>query len=506
MPLTPTPPDAAQGPSPRLCFWAFLALHVALWTLVPALTHHNLPLDVIEQTAWGAEWQLGYFKHPPMAAWLTELFAVLGGGAGWPQYLLAQLVVAVAFWAVWRLASDMLPPVQALLAVLLLEAIVYHNFLSPEFNANTVQFPFWALAVWAFWRAVSGGGLLWWALLGAAAAGGMLGKYYTAVLLLPMIGLMLADSGYRGHWRRPGPYVAAAVGLAFLGPHLWWLVANDFPTFAYAVNRAGGAEAGDWTDRIIHPLKFLVDQSVLLVAPLLLLPLISLPQARAWDRADRFLLWMTAGPFVVACGLSAALGFELRSMWGAPMLLLAGLAGIKWWTPTIDRRRLKRFAIVWCTLAVVLVAGYWVKVVIGPYATGRAERVDYPGRVMAATLTAAWHDRFDTPLRVAVGDVWPAGNLAWYSPDRPTVYSFADPARASWIDDEQLRQAGGIVIWTAGSRGEVPIPLAESPMADLMRRFAGLEEQPPLVLPWHTDEGILPVNFGWALLPPSADP
>ena len=49
------------------------------------------------------------------SAWLTELLAVLGNGADWPQYLLAQLVVAVAFWAVWRLASDMLPPVQALL-------------------------------------------------------------------------------------------------------------------------------------------------------------------------------------------------------------------------------------------------------------------------------------------------------------------------------------------------------------------------------------------------------
>ena len=64
---------------------------MALWTLVPALTHHNLPLDVIEQTAWGAEWQLGYFKHPPMAAWLTEhgiphIYVETAGDHSWPVW------------------------------------------------------------------------------------------------------------------------------------------------------------------------------------------------------------------------------------------------------------------------------------------------------------------------------------------------------------------------------------------------------------------------------------
>ena len=62
------------------------------------------------------------------------------------------------------------------------------------------------------------------------------------------------------------------------------------------------------------------------------------------------------------------------------------------------------------------------------------------------------------------------------------------------------------MVWTAGSRGEVSIPLAESPMAGLLQRFPDLEDQPPLALPWHTDDSILPVTFGWALVPPAAAP
>ena len=36
----------------------------------------------------------------------------------------------------------------------------------------------------------------------------------------------------------PGPYVALAVALVVMAPHLVWLVQNDFLPFAYAEHRA----------------------------------------------------------------------------------------------------------------------------------------------------------------------------------------------------------------------------------------------------------------------------
>ena len=32
----------------------FIASHLIIWTLVPALTNNNLPLDTIEHLAWGS--------------------------------------------------------------------------------------------------------------------------------------------------------------------------------------------------------------------------------------------------------------------------------------------------------------------------------------------------------------------------------------------------------------------------------------------------------------------
>ena len=51
---------------------AFLALHAAVWTALPALLYPNLPLDLIEALIYGREWQLGYDKLPPLPWWLVR--------------------------------------------------------------------------------------------------------------------------------------------------------------------------------------------------------------------------------------------------------------------------------------------------------------------------------------------------------------------------------------------------------------------------------------------------
>ena len=57
---------------PKRAFAAFLALHAAVWTALPALLYPNLPLDLIEALVYGREWQLGYDKLPPLPWWLVE--------------------------------------------------------------------------------------------------------------------------------------------------------------------------------------------------------------------------------------------------------------------------------------------------------------------------------------------------------------------------------------------------------------------------------------------------
>src|SRR5262245_49568043 len=62
-------------------FWSWLVGRTLLWIALSVLTIPNAPLDVIEQLFWGHEWQLGYHKHPPLAAWIAEAAAHVTPGS-----------------------------------------------------------------------------------------------------------------------------------------------------------------------------------------------------------------------------------------------------------------------------------------------------------------------------------------------------------------------------------------------------------------------------------------
>src|SRR5262245_28495121 len=85
---------------PQAALTGFLALHLVVWTALPALLYPNLPLDLIEALTYGREWQLGYDKLPPLPWWMVEaIYRTIGIDAAY--YALAQVAVIAAFTLVW---------------------------------------------------------------------------------------------------------------------------------------------------------------------------------------------------------------------------------------------------------------------------------------------------------------------------------------------------------------------------------------------------------------------
>ena len=136
-------------------FLLFLLFHLIVWTLVPSVSNVNLPLDTIEALAWGSNLDWGFNKHPPFSAFAVELFYQLFGNQDWVYYLLSQIFVITAFFAVFKLSDEFFKDKNlALLSVLLLEGIYFYNFTTPEFNVNISQLPFWAFSIYFTWRCI----------------------------------------------------------------------------------------------------------------------------------------------------------------------------------------------------------------------------------------------------------------------------------------------------------------------------------------------------------------
>jgi 4-amino-4-deoxy-L-arabinose transferase-like glycosyltransferase len=473
---------------------AVLVLHAVVWAALPALLYANLPLDLIEALTYGREWQLGYDKLPPLPWWLVEI-AYRAAGHDFAYYLLAQIAVIAALWLVFLTARPIAGPTGALVAVLIVDGLHYFNYTAAKFNHDVIQLPFWALAGFAFHRALRGGWLGHWLLLGLAVGMSLWAKYFVVVLAAPLAAFILLDDSARRTLRTAGPYVAAGAALITIAPHLVWLVQNDFLPFAYAEHRA--LPSRGLIDHIWHPFQFALGQAFFLVPSALIAIPLFFPRQRAkrsavdaFDR--RIVTWLAFGPMVTVLALSAVSGRGTVAMWGYPLFLFLGLWLVLNAPQKSDMSRLRRVLATWAAvfgcLAIAFVANYAVL----PGYDHRYRAVFFPGGDLGRELSQRYRAVTGRPIVYVIGSMWDGGNVAHYAPEHPRVLIDGKPERAPWIDLADLRSKGAVVIWTDGDLNAVP--------PGLRNIAVDAAVQPPFVL--RDRRGNSSINVGWAILYP----
>jgi len=475
-----------------------LGLHLLVWTIIPVLLSPNLQLDLVDELALGKEWQLGYWKHPPLPWWVVEIAYRLTGQID-AVYLLGPLSAVICLYAVWLLARETLGAFEGLIAVLALEGVHYYNFSAVKFDHDQLQLPFWAFTGLFFYRAVKRGRMLDWMLAGAFLAGAFWSKYAAFVLGGTLAFFLVADPVARRAWRTPGPYAMALVFGCVIAPNVGWLIGHDFLPFQYVNERA--RVASHWYQFIAYPLQWIGSQAIDLLPTAGMLALFYLgahvgkrnvSADAAFDR--RYVTWLALGPFLLTTLISAPLGRLVVAMWGYPLWSFAPLAVLMWLSPVTEMRSLRRFAAAFVAVFVAIPIIY-VAVEIGePFVRDRPKAVQFSGRLLADTVTQAWRNRYGTPLTYVGGDDFVSNNVAVYSPDRPHVVVHGEFKLSPWIDQADLRRRGAVLVW-----GEDE---PDASLQQLRTNFGDFEVQPVLVLPrqsWHTGR---PDRVVYAFVPP----
>jgi hypothetical protein len=359
--------------------------------------------------------------------------------------------------------------------------------------------------------------------LGLAVGLALWAKYFAIALALPLALFLLLDRAARKALATPGPWIALAIALVVVAPHLLWLLRNDFLPFAYAAARA--APARSLADHLLHPAAFAVGQAAyllpaLLIAGALFLPSLprfapspTLPRLRgregkggvdardehapdgapSADDLDRRIVSLLAfGPFATTLVLSAFSGRGTVAMWGYPLWLFLGLWIVLQAGGGALPARLPRVTAVWAAVFAAFVAAFIINYSVLPGIDGRYRAVLYPGDRLADELQRRFRAATGRPLVYVIGSMWDGGNVAHYAPGRPRVLIDGNPRRAPWIDLGDLRSRGAVVLWTSGDPNVIPIGL---------RGIAGdAQTQPPFTLPFRRGDAVLTV--GWAILRP----
>ena len=503
---------------PSQIFWWFITAHLVLWTILPSITSPNAPLDVIEGYAWGHEWLLGTYKHPPMQAWILEIFATLTGRAFWAHFLASQLSVVIAFWAVWQTGRRILGEQQALIGVLLLEGVIYYTFTSTEFNPNVLQLTFWALAGWSFHRAVHDNHLMDWLLLGVWSAGGMYTKYSTALLLAIFVVLIIQRPEARRCLKKPGPYLTLLVFAVLFLPHFYWLLQHDLLPFSYVKDRLTAAGPATkfvtppafFPTFLLSPIVFTVGQILALLPAILLFLLVDEDETQPatvktiskFDRA--FLTASTFVPILLTLIMAAGFGFKVHDMWGAPFFNFVGLWALMQFHPTGATLK-PRFIIAWLVIFLASSLGVGTGNFLAPYVTGKTSRILFPGEQLATMVTEGWKKYTDKPFNYVIGDTWPAGNIAYYAPSRPHLFINADATISPWINLDKLKTDGGVVVWCQQycSRDDEGHSMNKPQPEYISKQFPNAVVQTPMEIARQTDADVFPVILGWAIIPPN---
>lgn len=487
---------------PRRMFWIAVAVHLVLWTLIPTLTDPNVLTDTIEGYAWGHEWPLGTYKHPPLAAWIMEIFAIITGRAAWAHFLISQLSVAIAFWAVWQTGKRMVGEAGALISALILVGVGYYNILIPEFNPNVLQLPFWALIGWSFYSAVKDNRSRQWAMLGAFCAGGLYTKYSTTLLLLSLAVAMILTPEGRKRLASKGPWLAVFITVLLCLPHIIWLVENHFMPFAYTESRLESTTAG-------QALTSVLLWQIAAFLPALIIYIFTFGRLRDPMQQEKasfdglFLSFVTFGPFVLATIMAVICGFKIRNMWGAPFWNFIGLWVVFFFHPTLSLAALRRFAVLWIFVLLIGVGGYAAYDLYAPYVTHKASRIYFPGRALAAQIADAWQQRYHKPLRYVIGDAWVGGNVAYYAPERAHLLFSGNYGISPWINPADIERYGGVIVWC---RGDCTHQSIEDVPEWYWPEFKDVAEiQTVLTIPQQTGASVPPAKIGWALLPPHED-
>ena len=400
-------------------FFIFVLSHLLIWTVVPTITNKNLPLDVIEALAWGSNLDWGFNKHPPGSAFFPEIFFQIFGAQDWAYYFLSSLFVVISFYFVFKVADEILSSkLLSLFSVLILEAIYFYNFTTPEFNVNVCQLPFWSLVVYFSWKIYSSKEIKLsdCFFIGLFGAIGFLSKYLFVYLLasifLLFMYLILIKKDRKFDFKY---FITLEVFVILLIPHFIWLYGNDFITILYGLKRTGLEPS--LINHFEQPILFLFKQIGTLLPFFFLIWLLVKKIQFKFNVKDKkllFLLVINLLPIFLILITSAIMGSKIRTMWMTPFYLYFGVLFLYILKSQINIKKTNSFLSGFLFL-------FFLSPIIYSYVSisQTDKRTDYPGKEIASKVQLIWSKDFNGEIQFVTGDEWKAGNLSYHLKSRP---------------------------------------------------------------------------------------
>ena len=419
-----TTPDKKWGR--RACL---LLLSVALFRLVYAWIYPlNLSGDEAYYWDWGRHPAWGYYSKPPLIGWIMALLRILHVDSGTGIRMASTLIGTGTLGLTYVLTTRLFSPKTGFWVLCVILATVANLALNICMTTDVPLLLCWTGALYCFWRLTENPSAKWSLLLIVCIGTGLLAKQMMFVFFpLALIALTLIPEK-RPLLRRPILWISGLAPLLFLIPPVLWNAQHDWITFQHTAHHMESEpfsmlKAAQQTGELIAsqfglatPITF-----VLLMVVFVLL-------FRRWSTlrpVERYLLVFSAPPLAVFLLLSVKQ--EINPNWPLvyyfPGIIL--MTGVCCENGGTLFRWLKRgillggilVALLYCALAVLPLSGMDITR-LAPFrkVSGWEELGETIARIQRELPDP------ENTMLMTTGHRTSTAGLAFYHPDRPTVY------------------------------------------------------------------------------------
>ena len=425
---------------------ATLAAYLFLWTLyaIIAKSSQDIHVDMAELIVWSRDLAFGFRKHPPLAAFIINLWFHIFPIAAWAYYLLSALVATLALWIAWHLFADYLDAEKRVVGVALLTFIPFFNFLALTFNVNTILMPLWAATTLWFERSYRTRKVTYAALAGIGAAACLYAKYWSIFLLVGLGVAAVLHVERRIYFHSWAPWVTAAACLLLLIPHIDWLIGNDFIPFRYAIELHGEKPLASAT---LAALKYVRDCILYVAVPVILTFLAAWPSLPTFldivwpsESARRLIALLFWSPLLSPVVAALLAGFQPVALWSMSMWTLLPVLLLSPPAVTLGPRKARNILALAVVIPVLsLIASPAVAIII--HRCHAIAPAASHGKILAKRVDEIWAATTNEPLRFVDGPADLAYEVAAYAQDRPRALAEMPPVRA-----EKVSQRGKVVV------------------------------------------------------------
>ncbi len=297
-------------------------LGIALYRVwVVATSHLNLYVDEAQYWYWAQHLAWGYYSKPPVIA---AIIAATTGVCGDSEFCVragSLLFYPLSTLVLFLLAKRLFDVRVALLAAVLFFTLPAVSLSSTLISTDVALFFCWALALYAFVRALATDAWFDWLLLGIALGVGILSKYTMAIFFVSALCYVVFTQSW-AVLRNLRAWAAIGLSALIFAPNLGWNWQNHFPTFHHTAEIAEIGSGIHW-DGLAEFLGGQFGVFGVLLFPLFIWVLFG------WKGQHRILLLSFSLPFLLIISLQGLLGYA-NANWAAPTYVAATLLVSAW--------------------------------------------------------------------------------------------------------------------------------------------------------------------------------